>query len=231
MKSAQIVKFVIDKELDIANHFVGINAYKRNMDRGFEQRKKINVENLLKLSSQDEVRTEIEKTVEPYYGKMEKLNSLVNDINSEWVKIEKDFIHKLETVHKFPFPETSIRGVLSSTDRFGYNTEGKWFAANMFGSKFICIDTATHELMHFMFHRYYDKVCQEKGLTKDQMWDVQEAFTVLLNIEFAEFRFQLDNGYAPHLKLREVIKNSWKRNRDFDKALDEVITYVKNTIK
>ena len=30
----QIVKFVVDKELDIANHFIALNSYKRNRDTG-----------------------------------------------------------------------------------------------------------------------------------------------------------------------------------------------------
>jgi len=101
MKPSQIVTFVVDKNLDIANHFIAINAYKRNKDRGFKQNTNITIENILKLLSQEEIVIEIEKIIEKYYQKEEKLVSLANDINDEWIKIEKDFIHKLETVHKF----------------------------------------------------------------------------------------------------------------------------------
>ncbi len=223
----QIVTFVVDKDIDIANHFIGLNAYKRNKDRGFQQNTNSTAENLLKLNSDEERKLEIEKSIEPYYKKEEKLVSLVQDINDAWIKIEKDFIHKLENVHKFPFPYASVRGVLSSASRWGYNLENGWFATSMFRNKFSAIDTATHELMHFMFHKYYDAVCKEKGLTTSQMWDVKESFTVLLNLEFDEFRFQQDDGYAPHQKLREVIKTSWQKDHDFNVALEKAIEFAK----
>ena len=225
----QIVTFVIDKELDITNHFIGINSYKQKRDRNFQQNKNETIEKLLLLNSRDEQRAEIIKSIEKYYVKTNKLEAIAQDINTEWSKIEKDFISQLEKVHKFSFPFASIKGVLSSTGRFGYNVENNWFATSMFRNKFEAIDTATHELMHFMFHKYYDKVCMEKGLSKDQMWDVKESFTVLLNLEFDNFRFQTDNGYTPHTKIREVIATSWQKDHDFDKALDAAITFVKKS--
>ena len=89
------------------------------------------------------------------------------------------------------------------------------------------MDTAMHELMHFMFQKYYYKTCEEKGLSKEQMWDVKESFTVLLNLEFSDLRFQTDDGYFTHKKLREIIKNSWEKDRDFDKALESGIEFIK----
>ena len=230
MKSLQIVTFVVDKDLDIKNHFIALKAYERNKDRGFTQNKEEISENLLKLTSNEEVRIQIEKFIEQYYKKEEKLFSLVNDINEEWIKIERDVISKLETIHKFPFSFTSIKGVLSSANRFGYNSDEGWFATNMRTNKYICIDVATHELMHFMFHKYYDQVCVEKGLNKNQMWDVKEAFSVLLNVEFDQFRFQSDSGknHPLHLALREIIKSSWEKKHNFDEALQEAIEYIKS---
>lgn len=225
MKSPQKILFVVDKELDIKNHFIGLNSYKKH---NFQQKNE-RIEKLLKLDSKKAIRKEIEKFIEQFYKKEDKLDSLVKDVNNEWTKIEKAFFLKLEAVHKFPFPQKSVKGVLSSANRFGYHTGDRWFATDMFRNKFICIDTATHELMHFMFHKYYDKVCKQKGLSKDQMWDVKESFTVLLNIEFNDFRFQFDNGYPPHKELRETIKKSWLKNHDFDIVLSEAIEFVKSS--
>lgn len=226
-----IVTFVVDKNLDITNHFTALNSYKRNKARGFQQFKNDFLEKLLSLDSEDQIRNEIEKYVELYYKQEDKVISLAKDINEEWSKIESGFVQKLEEVHKFQFPHKEIRGVLSSASRFGYNLDENWFATDMMRNKFACIDVATHELMHFMFHKYYDKVCEEKGLSKNEMWDVKESFTVLLNIEFADFRFQPDNGYSPHAKLREVIKESWVQSKDFDVALEEAIRYVEAGVK
>ncbi|MEI6479935.1 MAG: hypothetical protein WCO12_00215 [bacterium] len=226
MKQTQIVQFVVDKDIDIANYYIGINSYKRIKAQGFSQYKNENLEKFSELS-EIEVQAEIEKRIERYYSQEEKLLSLAEDINNEWMKIEEEFIERLEKVHKFPFSEQSIKGVLSSAGRFGYNTQEKWFATDMFRNKYACMDVAMHELMHFMFHKYYDRICEEEGLTKNEMWDVKESFTVLLNLEFGDLSFQPDNGYLQHVKLREVIKESWEKNHDFDIALEEVIEYVK----
>jgi hypothetical protein len=228
MESSQIVTFVIDKNLDIASHFIALNSYKRNKEREFQQNKDNNLENLSKLVSQEEVQVEIEKSIDQYYKKEEKLLSLARDVNEEWAKIEEGFVRRLEAIHKFPFPLASVKGVLSSASRWGYKVDEGWFATSMFRNKFLCIDTATHELMHFMFHKYYDQVCEDRGLSKNQMWDIKESFTVLLDIEFNDFRFQSEYGYQPHMKLREVIKKSWEKNRDFGKTLEEAIDCVKS---
>jgi len=230
MESTQLITFVIDKNLDIANHIIALNSYRRNKERGFKQYKNDSIENLLNFKSEEEIKVEIEKSIEQYYKKETTLISLVNDVNEEWIKIEKAFISKLEKIHKFTFPNNPIKGVLSTASRFGYNTDDGWFATDMLRNKFLCIDTATHELMHFIFHKYYDQICIKNGLSKDQMWDIKESFTVLLNLEFIEFRFQLDKGYSPHMELREIIRHSWIKCHDFDKALEEAIKFIKKVI-
>ncbi len=66
----------------------------------------------------------------------------------------------------------------------------------------------------------------QKGLLEKQIWDVKEAFTVLLNSEFSSIRFREDLGYPENKKIREAIEKSWKKNRDFDKALESAIKIV-----
>jgi len=218
--------FVIDKKLDVVNHLIGLNAYKRNKERNFQQNKNETYEKYLLLNDEIKIKAEIEKSIQPIYEKKYQLDSLAEDINNAWVKIEGAFIKKLEEVHKKPFVFEQIKGVLSSSFRFGYKIDQNWFATDMLRNKFAAIDTATHELMHFMFHKYYDQTCKDKGLDKNKMWDIKEAFTVLLNLEFSEFRFQPDFGYAPHKELREVIKKSWLEHEDFAIALEDGISFL-----
>ena len=227
--SNQIVTFVINRELDAINYFNSCSYYKRHKESGNVKYLDENIEKLLKLNSKDEVEEEIKRIMDPYYEQKERLVSLADDVNKEWAKIENDFMKKLEIVHKFPFPYKSVKGVLALSSRCGYHAvEGGWFAVNLARNKYICMDTATHELMHFMFHKYYDKICEEKGLSKNQMWDVKESFTVLLNLEFRDFRFQPDNGYLTHNNLREAIASSWSSDHDFNKALDAAVVVAQN---
>ena len=72
----QIVKFVIDKKLDIINHFIGLNSYKRNIDRGFQQQKNEKYEKLLKLSTVQQ-NEEIENNISRYYKNEIKLNCYI----------------------------------------------------------------------------------------------------------------------------------------------------------
>lgn len=219
----QIVKFVVDKNLDIENHLIGLNTYKDKTHSGtYSKNEKF--DKLLKLSRKKQYAS-FAKEVKQYYSpeKQRFLRVISQELNSEWVKIEKKFFAKLELIHKYPFPYPAMKGVISSAGRFGYNTKDKWFATSMWQNKFGAIDIATHELMHFMFHKYYWDVCVSKGLSPKQIWDIKESFTVLLNLEFGDIRFKQDTGYPEHEKIRKAIQNSWIKYQDFDKALDAAI--------
>ncbi len=97
----------------------------------------------------------------------------------------------------------------------------------MYQNTFVGTDTAMHELMHFMFHTYYQKTCEGQGLSERQIWDIKKSFTTLLNIEFDDLRFNWDKGYPEHKELRVVIKKAWLKYYDFDKALDKAMAFVK----
>jgi hypothetical protein len=223
----RVVFFVINKDLDIKNHLIGLDSYKNKLHSRTKQKNEF-YDKLLKLSSKKR-RAAIRKNIGRFYlpEKCKFLNSIAKDVNSEWAKIETVYFKRLEKIHKHPFPFSSVKAVLSSAGRFGYNTDGRWFAASMLQNKFASIDIATHELMHFMFHKYYWKVCEKSGLSWKQIWNIKEAFTVLLNIEFSDIRFQPDNGYPEHKKIRTAIENSWKQNRAFNKALSVAINTAK----
>ena len=97
------------------------------------------------------------------------LKGIAGDLNKAWLEIEKTVIRRFEMIHDRPFKFGQIRGVLSSANRFGYNIGEKWFATSMMRNKFMSIEGATHELMHFMFHKYYWDVCIKEDCLKAKM--------------------------------------------------------------
>ncbi len=222
----QLVRFVIDKKLDIENHLIEIGVYKSKLHSNLKKNDRI--VRLLELTVPRQ-KKEIAKSIAGYYSVKNKmfLKGIAGDLNKAWLEIEKTVIRRFEMIHDRPFKFGQIRGVLSSANRFGYNIGEKWFATSMMRNKFMSIDTATHELMHFMFHKYYWDVCIERGLSQKQTWNIKEAFTVLLNLELSDVRFQPDWGYPEHKKIREAIEKSWKRYRDFNKALEVAIKSVR----
>jgi len=219
----QIVTFVIDKNLDIKNHLIGLDSYKRKLHSKTISKNEY-YETLLKLpfkKRKEIIRKNIERFYSPEKNKFTR--TLAKDINKEWGKIEARYFYKLEKIHGHPFPYHAVKATLSSANRFGYDVEGKWFAVSMMQNKFISIDIAMHELMHFMFHKYYWKMCERKGLSWKQIWDIKESFTVLLNTGFANLRFQSDNGYPEHKQIRLAITKSWNKYHNFEKALSSAI--------
>lgn len=91
------------------------------------------------------------------------------------------------------------------------------------------VDTAMHEIMHFIFHKYfYHKWKKKFKLTDKQIWTIKEAVTVILNTECDNIRFDIDKGHKGHEKLRAKIEKDWKKYKNFEKVLDRACEYVKN---
>jgi hypothetical protein len=225
----QIVNFVIDKDLDIENHLIGLWTYEKKL-HSLVSASNERYEKLIKLSLAKRKRFIAKSLDWRYSGPKKKLLLLLaKDVNTAWARMEKDFIRRIEKIHKRRFSFRAVRGVLSSADRFGYNLEKHWFATSMFRNTFAATDTAMHELMHFMFLKHYLKTCRGAGLSEQQIWDIKESFTTLLNIEFDDLRFNWDGGYPEHKELRAVIKQSWLKYHAFDKALADAITAVEKS--
>jgi hypothetical protein len=223
----QIVRFVVDEDLDIENHLIGLWVGK-NKFHALPPTQSEKYEKLLKLSPARRKRFIAKELEWRYSASRKKLSVLLaKEMNVAWGKIEKDFIRRLEKIHNRPFVFSSIKGVLSSADRFGYDLKRRWFATSMFRNTFASLDTAMHELMHFMFLTHYLKTCQDAGLSEKQIWDIKESFTTLLNVEFDDLRFNWDTGYPEHKALRLVIKKTWLKTHDFDKTLAKAILFVK----
>ena len=75
--------------------------------------------------------------------------------------------------------------------------------------------TAGHEIMHLHFHNTHWSEIEEK-IGKEKTFDLKEALTVLLNIEFKDLWFYMDSGYSLHKELRDFISKIWKEKKDFD---------------
>jgi hypothetical protein len=223
----RIIRFVVDEALDIDNHLIRLWTYQNGV-RALNPKEIERCKKLLPLSPVARRRFMRKELKRQHSPKMKKFSAVIAEhMNEAWAKIEREFVRRIEEIHKRPFTFRAIRGVLSSADRFGYNLKDRWFAVSMYRNEFAGTDTAMHELMHFMFHVHYQATCEAQGLTEKQIWDIKESFTVLLNVEFDDLRFNRDAGYPEHQELRAVIKRSWLRHHDFEKTLARAIVFVK----
>ena len=226
MKSPH-VEFIINQRLDIENHLIGMCSYRDKL-HSRTKRKNERYEKLLKLSPKERINF-IKKELSSFYSfkNKSKLEEITNDIQKHWNKTEKEFFRRIKEVFGKPFPYNSIRGVLSTGNRFGYNFKNKWFAVDIYSNKFLAVDIAMHELFHFVFHYYFWKECEKYRLNWKQIWNIKEATTVLLNSDFSDLRLKPDNGYLEHKEIRNYILKGWKKNKDFNKVLEKTCKFVK----
>ena len=223
-----IVTFKIDKKIDFKNHLIGVNSYKKHRPPTPELVKYYN--KLKKANGKQKFEIFKIRTARYYDPQRKKFRDLVLKQTQEaWNLVEKDYIKAIEKIHGIKFSYKKIHGILSTADRFGYNPKGnvKWFACS-YKSPLFSVDIAMHEIMHFVFHEHFYKQWQNKfSLNDNQMWAIKEAFTILLNLEASNLRFEFDKGYPAHKKIRSKIKNDWNKHKNFEKVLDNVCSYVK----
>ena len=84
-----------------------------------------------------------------------------------------------------------------------------------------------HELMHLFFETYYWDICNKKGLNDDQISNIKESFSVLINFEFIDILKSKDSGYKEHKKIRQFISKEWIKSKIFKKVLLATCDYVK----
>lgn len=109
-----------------------------------------------------------------------------------------------------------------------YSEKENWFMVSMWHSIPLSITTICHEILHFQFLKYYKKYLEKKGLKNDQIEDLKEALTFLLNeTEFEGIILSQDNGYPKHQELRKKLRNIWSKNKNFQNLIDEAIGIIK----
>lgn len=156
------------------------------------------------------------------------IENLKNNINA--FEIQKD----LETLEKRVFPAgITINVFITTFVRAPYNTKDNFFYLRYrTGEEYFkkSITSIYHELMHFLFHWNYWQQCQLFGLKENQIHDIKESFTVLLNPILEKRNLPLDVGYKTHFNLREKIMEFWKQKNDFEFVLNETIKIIKNKL-
>jgi len=148
----------------------------------------------------------------------------LQEIKSNWSKIENDFILISDKIFNTHLSFEEITVYLTINSRCTYNISGKYFFTNLSNS-----DAANriimHELLHFYTWESFGYLLRDENkITKEKYNDIKEALTVLLNIEYvALMNGIIDKGYPQHQELREVIKNEWVKTKDLNQVLKKVL--------
>jgi len=156
------------------------------------------------------------------------INNQIKALENSWRKIEGIYFKTLEKIIQKPIYTKKFTCYITSGFMCPYNPEKNWFMASMWHGQPFSLTTIAHELMHLQFIHYYWDYLENKGLDREQIEDLKESLTFLLNEpEFYSFLLVNDNGYPNHQKLRERLKEIWQKEKDFKKFLDRAIEAVK----
>lgn len=224
------VTFKINKELDFENHLIGakrIPKYPEGVPSEIVKYFKT-----LKNANNKQKRIIFEKRVEKFYSKNSKTVRALSviQIQEMWDLIENKYFGKIEKIHKRKFPFRKIMGVLSTAPMiYGYDFTKKnpWFACP-YDSPIRAVNVAMHEMMHTFFQKYFWEEYKNKfKLNNKQIWDVKEALTVLLNLEFKDIKTLPDKCKPGHEKLRAKIEEDWLKYKDIEKVLEGACLFVK----
>lgn len=112
------------------------------------------------------------------------ITKLVIKVCQEVLDEEKQsIIDLLEKIYQKPVPFDKITVYITTFPINPYNYEECWFMVNRNSSIAGFINTAKHELNHFMFYHYYlEKLTQQK-ISKEKREKLKEALAIFSNPE------------------------------------------------
>lgn len=215
-------------ELDARNWWEANNQLSFGYD--FSKRCPKEISKKIKNKKWGETKDFLKVLIKKKYKANNGFNFLKNEFLSYWNKKEKEIIHRLDKIHQNKFPVKFVNIYYTSFKRCPYGKEGEgfWIQLNEFNkdNDFLA-EIIIHELMHLYFLKYYKKICLKERLSNDEIEDIKEAFTILINTEFEGVLNLKDEGYDSHKNLRKFISNKWLKSRNFKKVLLLAIQYVK----
>jgi hypothetical protein len=81
-----------------------------------------------------------------------------------------------------------------------------------------------HELMHIIFLENYESILAERGLSKQDILEINEALIELLNLEFSDLLvFKVYNNKPSAKDLAEIVVKEYNQGSDFQEILEKLI--------
>lgn len=175
-----------------------------------------------------------QKIVEEYIKKNSKkgfknkvMYSEMQALEKSWKIVEKKYFEILAEITQQPIFKEQFSCYFTTGLMCPYNEKEGWFMVSMWHSVPFSITTICHEILHLQFLYYYKDYLKKKGLKNDQIEDLKEALTFLLNEpEFGNIILSQDNGYPEHQKIRGKLQRIWNKEINFQKFLDKALKEI-----
>ena len=152
------------------------------------------------------------------------IEKIRNEIEKNWQKISEQFFARASQIFKNKLPLREVTAYLTIDNRCSYSLEKNYFFIHLYPD--LTNKTIMHELLHFYFWHTGGREIKEKFGYKI-FNDIKESLTVLLNIEFQDLMGGIqDKGYPQHQNLRQLIENSYKKDKDVNKIVQDCLGFL-----
>jgi len=154
----------------------------------------------------------------------------IRALEKAWKLFDKIYFTALEKITQKPMFRKEFTCYFTTGLMCPYSERENWFMSSMWHSTPSSIATICHEIMHLQFLHYYRKYLEKAGLNEEQIQDLKEALTFLLNDPVFDKIIKCDdNGYPAHQKLRKQLSIIWNKTQDFKILIDEGIKIIKKS--
>jgi len=219
------MKFLVDYSLqkDIQNylnagwkftyHKHGRENIQQRLLENFPQDFKIK---LLEAKSKDVAENTVKKFLDSRPENFKRITNLVIKVCQLVLDEEKqNIIDLLQKIYQNPFPFEKITVYITTFSISPYSYKDRWFMVTRNNSITGFINTAKHELNHFMFYHYYlDKLTQQK-ISQEKREKLKEALAIFSNPE---------GNDKPDIKELESYLKTLN-----GKPMDEIINQILNS--
>ncbi len=220
--------FQFNREEDLKNIWETCNLKSKSYGYDFKKSVTKNILRLCEGKKYEAIKLQLKKSLEDIHKNI-LCNEIVSSFNNGWKKIEEEYFKRLKKIIKEKIYFKKIDAYLTTAGRCPYYPDQKTphFFVSFFANIPWAMQTAGHEIMHIYFHNSKYWKISERELGIEKAHNLKEALTVLLNLEFSDLWTKEDRGYDSHTKLRKFISNSWKKEKDFDKLVNNSIKWIK----
>ncbi|MBU1130947.1 hypothetical protein KJ840_02335 [Patescibacteria group bacterium] len=152
----------------------------------------------------------------------------INSLQKLWRTIENKYFKILAAVMQKSIFSDNFGCFWTTGFMCPYNQKENWFMVSFWHSAPFSITTICHEIMHLQFLHYYQNYLKKEGLKDNQIEDLKEALTFLLNEqEFEEIILSNDFGYPEHIQLRKKLRNIWLKDKNFKNLIDRAVLIIR----
>lgn len=130
----------------------------------------------------------------------------------QWILDEEkqNIIDLLQKIYQNPFPFEKITVYVTTFPICPYNYKDRWFMVTRNNSIAGFINTAKHELNHFMFYYYFFEKLTEQKISLEKIEELKEALAIFSNPE---------GNDKPDIKELEIYLKTLK-GKTMDKIID-----------